>query len=280
MVILSRFYFNGFLVISVICCHCLFLSHSIKQPVRAYPLNFVRSYGLSCKLATMSPVTGNSIQNKLNPTGNMLTSSKIFMKGINAAGEHAKLLVCIIASSVLLLNNTWMPLYYIGSGIFNSILSKFLKNIIKEPRPKESLSTGYGMPSSHSQSLFYFITIVSLLTFDGRNDILASIFVSSLYIYGLLAIYWRVKSRLHTTAQTIAGGLIGSSFAIGVHHMYNQGHVKSTFFNRDFSTSVPMSARFILGGFSCASGEMKLSLWYNLELTPLRGNIVTTEEYF
>lgn len=54
-------------------------------------------------------------------------------------------------------------MFYILLAVANAILSKVLKRAIKQPRPVGSSEGGYGFPSSHTQSLFYFFSIVASL---------------------------------------------------------------------------------------------------------------------
>ena len=55
-------------------------------------------------------------------------------------------------------------------AVANAILSKVLKRAIKQPRPAGSTEGGYGMPSSHTQSLFYFFSIVASLALGARQQ--------------------------------------------------------------------------------------------------------------
>mmetsp|Transcript_29620 Transcript_29620/g.28350 ORF Transcript_29620/g.28350 Transcript_29620/m.28350 type:complete len:284 (+) Transcript_29620:92-943(+) len=141
------------------------------------------------------------------------TVDKTKPEGIfNLIGESSKLVVAGIATFVLYTNNSWLPLYYILMSILNGVLSKVLKDIIKEPRPPQSSKEGYGMPSSHTQAFFFFFAVISMnakrfLPF--RESIILSF---SFLIYCLLATYWRVVIGVHTAAQTIVGAAVGLFF--------------------------------------------------------------------
>lgn len=66
------------------------------------------------------------------------------------------------------------------------------------------------MPSSHAQSLFYFFTVLSCLSFyDIANKHLSMIIIIITGIYASLASSWRVTSQLHTLNQTIVGCSLG-----------------------------------------------------------------------
>jgi membrane-associated phospholipid phosphatase len=87
---------------------------------------------------------------------------------------------------IILLNyDSWLPLYYVSGGICNTLLSKVLKDTIRQPRPKLSKKPGFGMPSSHAQSLFYFVSISSLCLTRYNTDhyVLNSMIVVGLITY-------------------------------------------------------------------------------------------------
>lgn len=77
-------------------------------------------------------------------------------------GITAKYVVSITSVVFIMTSNSIIPTYYILCGVMNSITSKALKSIIKQPRPKESKKPGYGMPSSHAQSISFFTCVLCL----------------------------------------------------------------------------------------------------------------------
>lgn len=81
-------------------------------------------------------------------------------------GKTAKYFVVIVVCLFILLNDSIQPIYYVMGGVANSILSKILKTIIQQPRPKHSPKGGHGMPSSHSQSISYFATVLEWKIFS------------------------------------------------------------------------------------------------------------------
>ena len=109
---------------------------------------------------------------------------------INFIGESAKIIVSSTAGIILLSQSTsWKPLYYITGAVINAICSKLLKNIFKMPRPNESNKDGYGMPSSHAQSLFYFLSILSALLLQDVSSLLSSSSVMRITLICLLGFY-------------------------------------------------------------------------------------------
>ncbi len=103
-------------------------------------------------------------------------------------GQSAKYLVLGIAVLTVLFIESPLPVYYVVGGVCNAFLSKLLKITIKQPRPLGSLKGGYGMPSSHSQSIFYFTAILCFKSGDFIYDSnLRIVCIGSLIVYAYLA---------------------------------------------------------------------------------------------
>lgn len=77
-------------------------------------------------------------------------------------GKNAKPAVSGTAGMFVLLADGWGPLYIIICALLNAALSKIIKKILRLPRPDASPKGGYGMPSSHAQTLFFFFTYLTL----------------------------------------------------------------------------------------------------------------------
>ncbi|XP_055516227.1 dolichyldiphosphatase 1 [Leucoraja erinacea] len=115
--------------------------------------------------------------------------------------------------------------------VLNEILNWLIKNVIKEPRPCQgahrNLFTEYGMPSSHSQFIWFF-SIYSLLflylrmhqTNNARClDLLWRHILSvCLLTLAFLVSYSRVYLMYHSWSQVIygviAGGVMGATWFI------------------------------------------------------------------
>ena len=101
-------------------------------------------------------------------------------------------------------------LLLIGSTFLNELI---VKNIIAQPRPEDSCSTTYGMPSGHSLfsgALFAYTWLLHHFCngeFSGR----------SVFFYGVMAVLIptsRVYLHYHTQAQVVAGSLVGVLCAV------------------------------------------------------------------
>jgi membrane-associated phospholipid phosphatase len=105
--------------------------------------------------------------------------------------------------------------YYIIFFFINGIVNVILKNIIRDPRPAGFHKTHtydmieykgieyYGMPSGHSQSVFYTISYMWYVT---HNIYLLMI---GLFI-GLITLNQRYKTKKHTLEQLGVGAIIGT----------------------------------------------------------------------
>lgn len=130
-------------------------------------------------------------------------------------GKSAKYLVSCSVGVVLLFSSSLVPFYYVVFAVISSILGKILKDIIKQPRPIASKKRGYGMPSSHTSALAFFITISCIKGTPLLPNLFLKAFVDlSLVSYGILACIWRIQTQLHTGAQILAGAIFGLSMSL------------------------------------------------------------------
>lgn len=142
-----------------------------------------------------------------------------------AVGYFGEILMVII-SCILLYGKPLNLVVYLLGAIFNVFLNKaILKPLIKQPRPLKPVKflntekityASYGMPSGHSQFVFYSIAYLYLI-----DPKITPWFIIVLAI-GILTIYERWVFRNHTLEQLIAGVLVGSAVAYGAHRvLYN-----------------------------------------------------------
>ena len=125
--------------------------------------------------------------------------------------------ILFLASIIYLyVKNSYFTIYIIGF-MFSSLINYILKGVFKQPRPIDdkhlfnlekmyrSVLTfeNYGMPSGHTQSVFY-TTIFTYLALENNVLLVVGLFIS------LLTIYQRVQSKQHFLFQTIIGAIIGS----------------------------------------------------------------------
>ncbi|KAI7795796.1 dolichyldiphosphatase 1 [Triplophysa rosa] len=111
---------------------------------------------------------------------------------------------------------------FFGGLVINEGLNWLLKHIVREPRPCEgghsSLTTEYGMPSSHSQFIWFFVVYFFLFLYlrmhqtnNARCVELLWRHILSIILLGvaLCVSYSRVYLLYHTWSQVIYGGVAG-----------------------------------------------------------------------
>jgi len=110
--------------------------------------------------------------------------------------------------------------FYLIFYTLNILLNEILKIIIKQPRPNGYNNNieikniniyndeihKYGMPSLHSQSSFFSLIFLWLVT---KSPILFLIE----FIICILVVFQRWKNKKHTINQLLIGAIIGSLFA-------------------------------------------------------------------
>ena len=115
--------------------------------------------------------------------------------------------------------------YYLIGYILNILLNYVLKGFIQQPRPTEdkkliemALNNGkrfgydiYGMPSGHSQGVFYSTAFIHLVL---QNPQITLVF----FLFSLNTMIQRVNYKNHTILQVICGALVGIAFAYIVYH--------------------------------------------------------------
>jgi membrane-associated phospholipid phosphatase len=135
----------------------------------------------------------------------------------------------------LLWNKPNLLMYYSYGYFLNLLLNLVLKGIFKQPRPLEdpqlfklalknssrfSFKNGFphdifGMPSGHSQSVFYSCIFIYLSLKDVRILI-------GYILLSLITVYHRVFFQHHTIAQVFVGSVTGVLFAIFIYYMATQ----------------------------------------------------------
>uniref|UniRef100_A0A8C7YHB1 Dolichyldiphosphatase n=1 Tax=Oryzias sinensis TaxID=183150 RepID=A0A8C7YHB1_9TELE len=116
---------------------------------------------------------------------------------------------------------------FFGGILLNEGLNWLLKHILREPRPcagaHTTLHTEYGMPSSHSQLIWFFVVYFFLFLYlrmhQTNNARCVDLLWRHILSIFLLAVafsvsYSRVYLLYHTWSQVFYGGVAGSTMAI------------------------------------------------------------------
>jgi dolichyldiphosphatase len=123
-------------------------------------------------------------------------------------GGTAKFFVAAVSTYTVMATPTWLPIYVIIGAVLNGFVGKLVKRVVRQPRPAGSRKKGNGMPSSHAQTLFYFTTVLALLSRNAAAAVSPFVWLSAL-VYSVVATSYRVTSQLHTFPQTVVGAALG-----------------------------------------------------------------------
>tara|TARA_B110001452_G_scaffold239129_1_gene219994 strand:+ start:1421 stop:2152 length:732 start_codon:yes stop_codon:yes gene_type:complete len=128
--------------------------------------------------------------------------------------DYTKWVVAGSAAAVVLYRHDLASVLCVSGAVGNALLSKVLKRLLNEARPTGARLADPGMPSSHSQSLFFFASYLSCAANDAATPALSMGAVGLLPLGGFLA-WQRVRAGLHTPAQVLVGGTIGCATGAG-----------------------------------------------------------------
>ncbi|XP_068925516.1 dolichyldiphosphatase 1 isoform X2 [Petaurus breviceps papuanus] len=116
---------------------------------------------------------------------------------------------------------------FLGGLALNEGVNWLIKNIIREPRPcgdtHSVVNTKYGMPSSHSQFMWFFSVYSFLFLYLRMHQTNNARFLDLLWRHvlslGLVTVaflvsYSRVYLLYHTWSQVLYGGVAGSIMAV------------------------------------------------------------------
>ena len=137
---------------------------------------------------------------------------------IDLIGYHGPYLLFVVACFFLWTKPYYLVTYVLGFMV-NMASNRFFKGIIKEPRPlgdldiyqlgkkhaKRHSHDVYGMPSGHSQEVFYTISYLFFTLGQNISLVLAALFVS------LNTLRQRVKFQNHTVSQVVIGSIVGAT---------------------------------------------------------------------
>jgi len=144
---------------------------------------------------------------------------------IFAIGYFSEIIMILIVFYLLISSKyyEYLGIYVLGFYV-NTILNTTLKHIIREPRPTNPIKFlanehfskhSYGMPSGHSQSVFYSMAYIYLVL----SRITQAPFSKFAYLFilfgmiGLIMIFERLHFHNHTMLQLAFGAGIGSGIA-------------------------------------------------------------------
>ena len=146
-----------------------------------------------------------------------------FIFGVGYFSEIIIALTVIYALNKNLLDISIFIFFFFLSGYSNTLFKSF----IKQPRPDEPkkflysehfsrVNKVYGMPSGHSQNVFYSITYLYLIAKDGMYWLQLGLVLATLMVYE------RWTFHNHTLLQLFAGATMGIALGIVVYSIRNK----------------------------------------------------------
>ncbi|KAG1682496.1 Dolichyldiphosphatase 1 [Nymphon striatum] len=143
-----------------------------------------------------------------------------------ALASLSPLVILVSFVTLIIFRRDLHTICFLSGNVINEIISLILKYTIRQPRPtlsKGILYTEYGMPSSHSQFMWFFAIYFSLFILirlhhhnssNPLDNAWKYISVLTFVIGAITVSYSRVYLEYHTTRQVIWGAVIGAIFAI------------------------------------------------------------------
>nr|XP_012573696.1 lipid phosphate phosphatase epsilon 2, chloroplastic isoform X3 [Cicer arietinum] len=134
---------------------------------------------------------------------------------------HSKWIVTALFGAFVIWRHDAEALWFAGGSVLNAMLSVLLKQILNQKRPS-TLKSDPGMPSSHSQSIFFGVMFIILSSVESLSINAFTITSSCLALaLGSYMSYLRVSQKLHTVSQVIVGAFVGSICSILWYWLWN-----------------------------------------------------------
>jgi dolichyldiphosphatase len=128
----------------------------------------------------------------------------------------------VVAFTLFVTRREFVSLYCMMGLILSDLLNKVIKNTIQQARPLDSPKDDFGMPSAHTQFVFFTATFVLLLLFRWKRNRLEDIlWGGSLWVSAVIVAISRVYFRYHTPIQVIVGALLGIVLGYIMYQVYS-----------------------------------------------------------
>ncbi len=162
---------------------------------------------------------------------------KFIISSLDFVGEIGPILL-FVSVLLLLKNKNNLFTYYLCGSVLNALLNLILKAIIQQPRPlhdpsviKARLELNksnrllyvvpihiFGMPSGHTQSVFYSTCFIYLALRDIKITLL-------FLLISVLTVFQRVNNYFHSVIQVVVGAMVGVLFGVFIYCMANNNIV-------------------------------------------------------
>ncbi|KAK4293765.1 hypothetical protein Pmani_033565 [Petrolisthes manimaculis] len=137
----------------------------------------------------------------------------------------APLAIIVGFVTLILFRRDLHTIMFFAGALLNEVINIVLKNIIGEPRPmtRPGLYTEYGMPSSHSQMMWFFASY-SVLFFifrlrhisNSMMELMWKVVVAAgVIVAACIVMYSRVYLLYHSWSQVLCGAIVGVVLGCG-----------------------------------------------------------------
>ena len=149
-------------------------------------------------------------------------------------------IILFFSTIINIRNHHIFVFFYLIFSIISVIINKLLKILIKEKRPygneiykdtSDMKIEKYGMPSGHSQNVFFSVMISWLVTHSTKY-LLFDLIIS------LITVYQRWHEKKHTIKQLFVGSIVGIVLAFVTY--YSADYYKYYITTQSFS--IPLSS--------------------------------------
>ncbi|XP_004509286.1 lipid phosphate phosphatase epsilon 1, chloroplastic isoform X1 [Cicer arietinum] len=145
----------------------------------------------------------------------------LFQEMESTLNQLSKWIVTALFGAFVIWRHDAEALWFAGGSVLNAMLSVLLKQILNQKRPS-TLKSDPGMPSSHSQSIFFGVMFIILSSVESLSINAFTITSSCLALaLGSYMSYLRVSQKLHTVSQVIVGAFVGSICSILWYWLWN-----------------------------------------------------------
>lgn len=191
----------------------------------------------------------NSTAAAINPNPNVipfddtyiLYDSHDFLSFLSAYFSLMPILVLAFYLSWFIITRELEACIVAFGQLMNEIFNNVIKNIIKQPRPvsfgasfqNDTIRSGYGMPSAHSQFMGFCFTYNSLkiyTSWKNLNFLEKCIFSGALALLSFCVCFSRVYLHYHNLDQVIVGFSVGA--LTGSLYFFYSWHHKRAWFNQ------------------------------------------------
>ncbi|KAG0168118.1 Dolichyldiphosphatase 1 [Apophysomyces sp. BC1034] len=138
----------------------------------------------------------------------------------------APIAILVFYASIIVSRRELAGIFMLLGQLLNEGLNAILKEHLKITRPHVHLGDGYGMPSSHAQFVWFFVSYGILYMYKCMHfdqNAWKQCAASAMLIMATLVSYSRIYLGYHTEWQVMVGAIVGVTFGILWHMIVERG---------------------------------------------------------